>query len=269
MNINNPSCQPSTTSRTGIVRKRSEESNSENKCRRIGSSPFKNEKDSPTTKMESTVNAVTDLSNIRVEMTTAVNEAIAALRETIVSEIKKACSEAIEDNNKLLSDQIQELKIENKQLRENINEQDLRIDALEQDKRNQNLVIDGLVNITGNGYELKERTVEEVKKVLGVNIDVKDILYVAKIDKNASKIKIAFKNRAPRDEIFSKRANLKGTKIWLNEDLTSRRSKLAYTARQLVKEKRIHSTWIRDGDIFIRHLSTDKPSRVHMQSDLN
>ena len=46
---------------------------------------------------------------------------------------------------------------------------------------------------------------------------------------------------------------LKGTNIFINEDLTKTRATLAWKSRILKREKKIRDTWTRDGMIFIKN----------------
>lgn len=59
-----------------------------------------------------------------------------------------------------------------------------------------------------------------------------------------------------RYRIMEQRQKLKGTGIFLNEDLTKTRDTLLYTARKAKNEGKLKDTWSSDGRIFIRKLST-------------
>ena len=61
--------------------------------------------------------------------------------------------------------------------------------------------------------------------------------------------------------------------VFINEDLTSRRAKMAQCARELRKKDKIQSTWTRDGIIFVKHKDKDKDTpgtvdRVECEADL-
>ena len=45
---------------------------------------------------------------------------------------------------------------------------------------------------------------------------------------------------------------LRGTNIYMNEDMTKYRSSLAFEARQLKRDQQIADTWTRDGHILIK-----------------
>ena len=71
-----------------------------------------------------------------------------------------------------------------------------------------------------------------------------------------------------KDEIIKEKTKLKDTDIWLSDDLTKRRSELAYAARQAVKNGKINMTWVHDSKIFTKKKANDKPSILYDIEDL-
>ena len=63
------------------------------------------------------------------------------------------------------------------------------------------------------------------------------------------------------------RTRLKGHDIYLNEDLTARRAKLAYDARQLKKAKKIVDCWSSYGKVIVKD-SNNKIREIKSPSDL-
>ena len=60
--------------------------------------------------------------------------------------------------------------------------------------------------------------------------------------------------------IYSQRVRqLKDKNIYISEDLTMAESNLFYKARQLKKKKIIHSTWTKEGKIYVRQKAEDEP----------
>ena len=49
---------------------------------------------------------------------------------------------------------------------------------------------------------------------------------------------------------------LKGTHVFINEDLTKTRATIAWEARTLKRERKISDTWTRDGVIFVKKVET-------------
>ncbi len=56
--------------------------------------------------------------------------------------------------------------------------------------------------------------------------------------------------------------------IYINEDLTLHRAKLFHDARQLVKQKRLHSTWTQQGNIMLKKNEEDRPTAVYDNEEL-
>ena len=61
---------------------------------------------------------------------------------------------------------------------------------------------------------------------------------------------------------------LKGSKIFINEDLTVRKSKLAFDVRQHVKNNPGSNTWTNDGKIFYKPTPASKPRAILNITDL-
>ena len=63
---------------------------------------------------------------------------------------------------------------------------------------------------------------------------------------------VRFVSERVRDSVYRARTRLKGHDIYLNEDLTARRAKLAYDARQLKKVKKIVDCWSSYGKVIVK-----------------
>ena len=57
--------------------------------------------------------------------------------------------------------------------------------------------------------------------------------------------------------VYKARSKLKGTRTFINEDLTKSRAHVAKISRQLLKDKKISNCWTYDGNIFIKTLNDD------------
>ena len=113
--------------------------------------------------------------------------------------------------------------------------------------------------IKGTRNQLQEKGPTEINQLLVICIKTSDLLvvFITKLKKMITK------HSKTHGDVFQRWSNLKGTKIWLNDDLIPRWSKLAFTATQLIKGKKLHSTWVRDREVFNWKQSTCKPSCVH------
>ena len=91
----------------------------------------------------------------------------------------------------------------------------------------------------------------------------------------ARPIIVRFCSERLRDEVFRARTKLKNynaehieMKIFINDDLTSRRAKLAYDTRQLKKTKKISDCWTAYGKVLVKTL-TQVVKEVKSLDDLN
>ena len=78
---------------------------------------------------------------------------------------------------------------------------------------------------------------------------------------------VRFVSERVRDSVYRARTRLKGHDIYLNEDLTARRAKLAYDARQLKKAKKIVDCWSSYGKVIVKD-SNNKIREIKSPSDL-
>ena len=103
-----------------------------------------------------------------------------------------------------------------------------------------------------------------------MEITEKDIEYTLKLKSKDEKnrIKIVFVDEDKRDSVISQRKKLKGKEIWLTDDLTPYRSRIAYLARNAVKNEHAHQTWTTDGKIFIKKGQNSAPKRIMTEDEL-
>lgn len=82
---------------------------------------------------------------------------------------------------------------------------------------------------------------------------------------------VKFATYRARNNFYRKRAELKGNqtfhRVFINEDLTSQRSKLFKAARKLVKDNLVSNAWTYDGRVFVKDLN-DVKSIVNTLADL-
>jgi len=173
--------------------------------------------------------------------------------DSLVSQFREECKSLIEETRKEIIEIVDE-KIEVVEMAAST--QNDRIKALEkwadnadQEARSMNLIIRGL---TTTNSQTEEELITHVATTLSRKLDAKilpnDIRFVIRLgkdknDNNTRPIKVAFHERRAREYIYKKRGMLKGTNIWLCDDLTAKRSKLAYSARQSAKQKEAFKTW--------------------------
>lgn len=142
-------------------------------------------------------------------------------------------------------------------------------DDYEQTKRQCNIVVRGL--------QANENPKESVKKMivsgLGIQMNEQDIKYCIKLTlKNETEgtesVKVSFFDVRLRDEIYARRLKLKGSGVYISEDLTMKRSNLAYEARNYTRATPNSSTWTSEGRIFLKDSIGGKPRIIHNSTDL-
>ena len=104
------------------------------------------------------------------------------------------------------------------------------------------------------------------------NINGTHICYAIRLGRNDSRstngeemngpVCVAFETQKVREKIIRSRGKLKDTNIWIGEDLTPKRSELAFKARRAVKQKLIEQTWTVGGHIFIKIASNGRPRKI-------
>jgi len=143
-------------------------------------------------------------------------------------------------------------------------------DDVEQDRRGTNLIIKGLLK-TDNP---KETIAQILSTKLDTDISKDDIKYTVIINnrqatkQDTESYKICFFDRKKRDIIYSKRMQLKQTNIYISEDLTMARSKLAYDSRVYCKTMKGSSTWTIDGKVYLKDDIDARPRAIYNADDL-
>lgn len=126
------------------------------------------------------------------------------------------------------------------------------------------IAISGLPEVPG---EDTDSAVLAIAQELDVSLTPSDIdrsHRVGRLDDNGAgsrgrrsrDIIVKFATYNARQRLYVKRKNLRETEslknIFINEDLTKKRSKLLYDARCLVRTKKLKSAYASDGKIFVR-----------------
>lgn len=118
-----------------------------------------------------------------------------------------------------------------------------------------------------------ESIVNMMRDGQGIQANANDIKFAIKItlknEKNGTEsIKVSFYDRRLRDEVYGRRLKLKGTDVFISEDLTVKKSSLAYAAREYVRAHEKTSTWTMDGNILLKDSEDDKPRIIHNVTEL-
>lgn len=214
------------------------------------------------------------------------------------SKLESKFNELIEEMNEKLKISIEKIVEEKTKqslipIRNELSSVDERIDVLEANSIKNDLIIVGLLRNSMDkendgtkiqshqdmNKELFELVLDHLKNDLEMQISPSDINYVYKLNKNKkedqtrSSIMVNFNSYAKKYEVIHrarllrKKANCLPS-IFYNERLTKKISELYFKTRTLQRMKKIHSTWIFKGEIYVRKDSISKPSKVTQTKDL-
>ena len=82
---------------------------------------------------------------------------------------------------------------------------------------------------------------------------IDDLYQIANTEKRGRVYKAVFTSLKIKKAVYSARTKLgRENKLFLNEDLTPRREKLAWKARDLRRKRTVANTWTRDGEVFLK-----------------
>ena len=194
-----------------------------------------------TMEMDALEDAITSLDMVGP----VTNEAIAQLLRGLATTIKKSVNATIERRDAEIRDLQTRLA--------NVEEW---CDDLEQYSRR------NTVRIRGVAEALNENTDIAVKELaarkLSVDISDSDVVRSHRVGRRAEDrstprdIIVRFTTHNTKTSVMRSALKLKGTHVFINEDLTKTRATIAWEARTLKRERKISDTWTRDGVIFVK-----------------
>ena len=168
-----------------------------------------------------------------------------------------------------------------KTLEERVNKLEIDTDGVEQYSRRANLQISGLAERDG-GEDTDELVLKVVNDNMGLVVERDDIershRLGRKTDANGRPrtrpVIVRFTTERLRDDVFHARTKLKNhntkhrdSPIYINDDLTARRAKLAFDTRILKREKRIEDCWTTFGKVMVK-TTTKLIKEIKSQADL-
>ena len=213
----------------------------------------------------------------RIEInTTALLEENRQLRKSL--EFTQTEVQELKSCNVLLTTRIEALEAREKIADKTIHDLEEKYDDIEQYSRKFNLEIHGI----------PERKEEDITQIIldlaeAIDADVReediDICHrVYKAEGKARPIIVKFTNYDSKYEMYSKRLRLRKVdnrekfgveRVFINENLTSRRALLYSKVRKKVKDNSVWNTWTMDGKIFLRKSPTGRPIRIKTEDDIN
>lgn len=216
---------------------------------------------------------------LKALMLPEINNVVAVKSPDIKGIIEEAVKEAVGAVKQIYDSQLSELKAENailsakcEALEQKINKCEKGNDELEQYSRRNCLRVSGVPFHEG---ESTDAIVLDIAKHTNANITISDIDRSHRVGEKATKdIIVKFSTYRARKAFISTRSTLKNCpesrfrKVYINEDLTSTRSKILYQARLLVKSKKLLSAYSLDGKIFATDIGGTR-RRISCLADLD
>lgn len=192
---------------------------------------------------------------------------------TMVNSIVQGVLKGLQDQVTCLQKANLDLQNENKSLKSRVTTLESQIDQAEQYSRRNCLRISG---IQESNNENTDEIVLKMSSDIGSGIQLPDIDRCHRIgnpNRNRTKprdIIVKFSTYRARSDFYKKRTSLKDRgylRVFVNEDLTRRRSGHLYQARALVKSGHLKGAWSSDGTILIKS-NDDSVRRVTSLTDL-
>lgn len=189
-----------------------------------------------------------------------------------------------------LFEEVKQLKLLISNKDKKIDELEQKVNELEQNARQENIVLTGL-EVKPRSYKKAltgsettedapqeelltlEKQVVTFLKDKDIGVDHKDISICytlpTKMDKSKPAIVVRFTSRKVRNNVLMQARKLTGSKVYINEHLTKKNSNIAREARLLRKQKKIESTWTRNGNIWIKVKEGSQATIIKELKDLD
>ena len=197
---------------------------------------------------------------------------------SIVLRVTQGLKKQYDDSTKRIFEGLKDIQKRVNNLEDSEVRQDTEIDQIkqhlddyDQKEKDKNVIVTGLKNDQLNENKIIEVLNEKLQKDI---LKKEDIDYVVKLrngrNDQPNRIKIAFHDKGKKTEIFKQRTKLKNSdpEIWISDDLTKRRSELAFAARNAVRDGKINMTWVYDSKVFVKKNRTDRPTVVSDIKDI-
>lgn len=179
----------------------------------------------------------------------------------------------------LIDSQTENLQKDITDLKNTIAIQAAQIDRLDQIIKNKNVRITGLkpeLDIGGrlaSSQSCIKSALDMFNQKLGVPMvsqEVDDAYLIGKPNQNPTII-LKFLTSNAKSSIMQQRTKLKGIQppTYINDDLTKKRADLFKSARICARDKKIYSTWSRNGNIYFKKTQDSPPKVLNDLSDID
>ncbi len=151
----------------------------------------------------------------------------------------------------------------------------LQLDELHQQTHDRSLQVVGLPEVESVADDVKQ-IIKLSKEKLHIKLKSSDFEVTRLGKKKETKTRntlLKFKDKSLRDKIFEHRKKTATNSsprenIYFNDQLTKHRQNLLFTARNLVKSKKLFAAWAQQGNILIRKTESDKIVQVYDHDEL-
>lgn len=204
----------------------------------------------PATKASDALLSAMDSTIFKEKMDDMLKTMISVALLEFEKSVEKKINDAVEKGTKAVND---ELIAENEILKNTISKFETQIvellnkvDELEQYSRKNCLIVSGVPK--------SERPTKEIVTDLAGTMGIRENITAHDIDNChwiGEKIIVKFTNYTARHAFYTKRKEA-GEGVFVNENLTKKRSELLFKCRTLKKEKKLLAAWTNDGQIKIK-----------------
>lgn len=218
------------------------------KSKKTSRSPDKRTKDISEEEMEAVLKKIDEMhQQFREELRKSRQQD----REEIKNEIRKGNEEIREELRKREEAwklEKAELKSEIKELTEKIDKLQRKEDWRERNERRNNIIVSGKVVKERKDVENIKAFVETVlREKLTVDVNIEEAAYITKSKKGEDIIKVVLKGKEDKIKIMKNKNKLKGTDIFINDDLTEEERRVQFMIRQKAVEERKAGKEVRIG----------------------
>ncbi len=206
---------------------------------------------------------ITDLKSTSIKLTkdSDVLNNLQQATEIQVEQLQAKFEHFEEENRNSIGKMYQQLEAK----AESINIIQEKTDELEQINKMSNIRIASLKEEEGEDVQSKVINLAEKMKIRLRPTDIREVRRMGPVNENKTRdILVKFTSRRTRDDLYQHRKMLthETEPIYVNEDLTQRRSQLFYEGRKLRNQGRIFGVWSQQGNILIKVTQNCQPRAV-------
>ncbi len=210
----------------------------------------------------------------QIENNTTIQQMVKTLVKSEIGELAEKVSNLTRECQKKQR-QLERLEHECCQKDHQIKSLRLQLDELHQQTHDHSLQVVGLPEVESVADEMKQ-IIKLSKEKLHIKLKSGDFEVTRLGKKKETKTRntlLKFKDKSLRDKIFEHRKKTAtnsspSENIYFNDQLTKHRQNLLFTARNLVKSKKLFAAWAQQGNILIRKTESDKIVQVYDHDEL-